>query len=42
MTIIMKINRIITAALLVASMMVANSSSACTNFLFTKGATKDG
>ena len=38
----MKINRIITAALLVASMMVANSSSACTNFLFTKGATKDG
>ena len=37
-----KFNRIIAAGLLGAAMLVASTADACTNFLFTKGATKDG
>ncbi|MBP5677183.1 MAG: C69 family dipeptidase [Bacteroidales bacterium] len=38
----MKINRIVAAAFFGVVMMVASGADACTNFLFTKGATKDG
>ena len=38
----MKFNRIIAAGLLGAAMLFASTADACTNFLFTKGATKDG
>ena len=38
----MKLNRILVAAFLGAAMLVGSTSEACTNFLFTKGATKDG
>ena len=38
----MKISNFFAAAGLVAAMMVTSASTACTNFLFTKGATKDG
>ncbi|MGX8712144.1 MAG: C69 family dipeptidase [bacterium] len=38
----MKFNRIIAAGFLGAAMLVASTADACTNFLFTKGATKDG
>ena len=38
----MKFNRIIAAGLLSAAMFVGSTAEACTNFLFTKGATKDG
>lgn len=37
-----KINRIIAAGLLGVAMLAASTADACTNFLFTKGATKDG
>ena len=37
-----KINRIIAAGLFGAAMLVSTAADACTNFLFTKGATKDG
>ena len=37
-----KFNRIIAAGLLGAAMLLSSSADACTNFLFTKGATKDG
>ena len=38
----MKLNRIIAAAFLGAAMLFGSTSEACTNFLFTKGATRDG
>ncbi len=38
----MKLNRIIATAFLGAAMLFGSTSEACTNFLFTKGATKDG
>lgn len=38
----MKFNRILAAAFLGAAMLVVSTADACTNFLFTKGATKDG
>ena len=38
----MKLNRILAAGFLGAAMLVASTADACTNFLFTKGATKDG
>ena len=38
----MKINRLIAAFTLAAVMMPIGNTKACTNFLFTKGATKDG
>lgn len=38
----MKLNRVLAAAFLGAAMLVASTADACTNFLFTKGATKDG
>ena len=38
----MKINRLIAAFILAAVMMPIGNTKACTNFLFTKGATKDG
>ena len=38
----MKFNRVLAAGLLCAAMLVASTADACTNFLFTKGATKDG
>ena len=38
----MKLNRIMAAGLLGAAMLFASTADACTNFLFTKGATKDG
>ena len=38
----MKINKLLMTATLVAAMLVGGASQACTNFLFTKGATKDG
>ena len=38
----MKINRIFAAAFLGASLLFGANADACTNFLFTKGATKDG
>ncbi|MBQ6097791.1 MAG: C69 family dipeptidase, partial [Bacteroidales bacterium] len=38
----MKINRLIAAFTLAAIMMPIGNTKACTNFLFTKGATKDG
>ncbi len=38
----MKTNRIIAAAFLAAALSVASVAEACTNFLFTKGATTDG
>ena len=38
----MKLNRIIAAGLFGAAMLVSSAADACTNFLFTKGATKDG
>ena len=37
-----KINRIIAAGLFGAAMLLSSAADACTNFLFTKGATKDG
>ena len=37
-----KLNRILAAGLLGAATLVASTADACTNFLFTKGATKDG
>ena len=37
-----KFNRIIAAGFLGAAMLFASTADACTNFLFTKGATKDG
>ena len=37
-----KLNSIIAAGLFALSMFAAPSADACTNFLFTKGATKDG
>lgn len=37
-----KINRIIAAGLFSAAMLLSSTADACTNFLFTKGATKDG
>ena len=38
----MKVNRILATAMLGAAMMFAYAADACTNFLFTKGATADG
>ena len=38
----MKINKIIASAMLTAAIGMVAGASACTNFLFTKGATKDG
>ena len=38
----MRLNRIFAAAFLGAAMLFGSTSEACTNFLFTKGATKDG
>ncbi len=38
----MKFNRVLAAGLLCAAMFAATTADACTNFLFTKGATKDG
>ena len=38
----MKMNRVLAAGLLCAAMFAAATADACTNFLFTKGATKDG
>ena len=38
----MKLNRIFAAAFLGAAMLFGSTSEACTNFLFTKGATRDG
>ena len=38
----MKFNRIFVAGLLSAAMLAGSVAEACTNFLFTKGATKDG
>src|SRR5574344_945575 len=38
----MKLRNIFATGMLAAAMLFANSSTACTNFLFTKGATKDG
>ena len=38
----MKFTRIIAAGLLSAAMFFGTTAEACTNFLFTKGATKDG
>ncbi|MCR4659493.1 MAG: C69 family dipeptidase [Bacteroidales bacterium] len=38
----MKINRILAAAFLSTAMLLASTADACTNFLFTKGATTDG
>ena len=38
----MKKTRLFSAILLGAAMLVGSTSEACTNFLFTKGATKDG
>ena len=38
----MKLNRIIAAAFLGAAMLFGSTSEACTHFLFTKGATRDG
>ena len=38
----MKLNRIIAAGLLGIALFAASTADACTNFLFTKGATKDG
>ena len=38
----MKLNRILAAGLLGMALFAASSADACTNFLFTKGATKDG
>lgn len=38
----MKLNRIFAAAFLGAAMLFGSAAEACTNFLFTKGATKDG
>ena len=38
----MKFNRVLAAGLLCAAMFAAATADACTNFLFTKGATKDG
>ncbi len=38
----MRINRILAAVFLGAALLVGSESEACTNFLFTKGATKDG
>ena len=37
-----KFNRIIAAGLFSAAMLFSSAADACTNFLFTKGATKDG
>ena len=38
----MKLNRIIAAGFLGIALFAASTADACTNFLFTKGATKDG
>ncbi len=38
----MRFNRILAAAFLGVAMLAASTADACTNFLFTKGATKDG
>lgn len=38
----MKTNRIVATGLLAAVMLFGSAAQACTNFLFTKGATKDG
>ena len=38
----MKLNRILVAAFLGVAMLFGSTAEACTNFLFTKGATKDG
>ncbi len=38
----MKLNRIIAAGFLGLALFAASTADACTNFLFTKGATKDG
>ncbi len=38
----MRFNRILAAAFLGVAMLAASTAAACTNFLFTKGATKDG
>ena len=38
----MKFNRILAAGMLGMALMVGYAADACTNFLFTKGATKDG
>ncbi len=38
----MKLNRILAAAFFSVAMLAASTADACTNFLFTKGATKDG
>ncbi len=38
----MKLNRILAAGLLGMALFAASSADACTNFLFTKGATRDG
>ena len=37
-----KTTRIVASALLGAAMLLGQSAEACTNFLFTRGATKDG
>ena len=37
-----KLNRIIAAGLFGVAMLIGSTADACTNFLFTKGATKDG
>jgi len=37
-----KFRSILAAGVLTAAMMVGSMADACTNFLFTKGATKDG
>ena len=38
----MKLNRIIVAVVFGAAILISSTADACTNFLFTKGATKDG
>ena len=38
----MKANRIVAALLLAVVLQTATTADACTNFLFTKGATADG
>jgi dipeptidase len=38
----MKLNRILAAGMLGLALFAASTADACTNFLFTKGATKDG
>ena len=38
----MKLNRILAAGFLGVALFAASTADACTNFLFTKGATRDG